>query len=95
MFLENTKVFMADFGVPCTCGAYAFTAILNAPDDTLNMGGVNVLSTMYVLEVRTVDVAGGVLVSGSAVIVNSVPFTVRDVLSIDDAAIVHLTLSKV
>ena len=34
---------MRDFGKPCFANGHAFTGILDAPDDTLNMGGVNVL----------------------------------------------------
>jgi hypothetical protein len=94
MISENIGVFLQDFGVPCTCGAYAFTGILDAPDDTLNMAGVNVLSTMYVLQVKTSDVLGAGLVSGIVINVNSAPFVVRDVLSVDDAVFSHLTLSK-
>jgi hypothetical protein len=45
---ENLGTFLQDFGVPVLCGAYTFTGVLDAPDETLNMGGVNVLSTMYV-----------------------------------------------
>ncbi len=94
MFAELTSVFLRDFGVPCTCGAFAFTGILDAPDDTLNMGGVNVLSTMYVLQVQSSDVAAGSIVSGSALTVNGQAFVVRDVLSVDDGVFSHLTLSK-
>jgi hypothetical protein len=102
---ENPGVFVKDFGVPCTCVAYPFTGILNAPGETLNMGGVNVISSMYVLEVLSSDVAGGAIASGSVItvtatvvidgtaVVNPV-FTVRDVLSTDDGVFTHLTLSK-
>ena len=94
MFSENTGVFLKDFGVPCTAGAYAFTGILNVPDDTLSMGGVNVLSTMYLLIVKTSDVQGGAIASGSSLTVNAQAFVVRDVLSVDDGVFSHLTLSK-
>jgi hypothetical protein len=94
MFAEQTSVFLRDFGVPCACGAYAFTGILDAPDDTLNMGGVNVLSTMYVLQVQYSDVVAGGIASGTAITVNGQAFTVRDVLSVDDGIFSHLTLSK-
>jgi hypothetical protein len=94
MFAELTIVFLRDFGVPCMCGAYAFTGILDAPDDTLNMGGVNVLSTMYVLQVQSSDVVAGSIASGSTITVNGQAFVVRDVLSVDDGVLSHLTLSK-
>lgn len=94
MFSENPDVFLRDFGVPCQAGAYAFTGILNKPDETLNMAGVNVLSTMYLLECKASDVVAGSIASGSAITVNGQSFTVRDVLSVDDGVFNHLTLSK-
>jgi hypothetical protein len=94
MFAEQPSLFLRDFGVPCSCGAYAFSGILDASDDTLNMGGVNVLSTMYVLQVQASDVAAGAIASGSALLVNGVAYTVRDVLSIDDGVFNHLSLTK-
>ena len=93
MFTENTGVFLRDFGVPCTCGAYAFTGIYNSPDDTMNMGGVNLLSTMYELTVTAADVAGGAITSGSSITVNGRAFVVRDVISLDDGVFNNLTLS--
>ena len=94
MFTENLNVFLRDFGVPCACGAYAFTGVLDLPDDTLNMGGVNVLSTMYVLMCKASDVLAGGIASSSSITVNGAAFVVRDVLSLDDGAFNHLTLSK-
>lgn len=91
---ENLAVFMTDFGVPCSAGAFNFTGILDLPDETLGMAGVNVLSTMYVLQVRTSDVRAASIASNSSVTVNGQAFTVRDVISIDDGAFSHLTLSK-
>jgi hypothetical protein len=102
MFAEDPSIFLRDFGVPCSCGAYPFSGLLDLPDDTLNMGGVNVLSTMYVLEVKFSDVVAGGLATGSAITVDAttmglgvLSFKVRDVLSIDDGVINHITLSKV
>ena len=96
MLTENLGEYLRDFGVPCSAGAYTFTGILDAPDDTLNMGagGVNVLSTMYVLLVKASDVLAGAIASGSAITVNGQAFVVRDVLSLEDAAFTNLTLSK-
>ena len=93
MFVENTGVFLRDFGVPCTCGAYAFTGVLNAPDDTMNMGGVNLMSTMYELTLTAADVAGGAISSGSSITVNGKAFVVRDVIALDDGVFNNLTLS--
>lgn len=92
--VENLAVFLTDFGVPCSAGAYAFTGILDKPDETLSMSGVNVLSTMYLLTVRTSDVAGGAIRSGVSIAVDGQAYVVRDVISQDDGAFTHLTLSK-
>jgi hypothetical protein len=80
--------------VPCSCGDYNFTGILDIPDETLNMGGVNVLSTMYVLLASASDIASAGIASGSAIVVNGLSYVVRDVLSIDDGLFNQLTLSK-
>lgn len=94
MLTENLSVFMRDFGQPCTANGRSFTGILDAPDDTLNMGGVNVLSTMYVLQAAAADVLAAGIVSGTAITVGSTAFVVRDVLSLEDGAFNQLTLSK-
>ena len=94
MFSESTAVFLADFGVACTSGAVNFKGILDAPDDTLSMGGVNVLSTMYQLTVQASDVQAATIKSGSAISVAGVAYEVRDVLSVDDGVFNTLTLTK-
>lgn len=94
MLSENLPGFMQDFSVPCLAGVYAFAGIPGMPDEILNMGGVNVTSTMYTLLVQTSDVVAGAIKSGSVLTVNGQPFTVRDVLSQDDGAFSNLTLSK-
>ncbi len=45
MIAEGLDVFLADFGVVCTSGGQTFKGLLDTPDETLNMGGVNILST--------------------------------------------------
>lgn len=94
MFVEDPSVFLADFGLPCTSGSYAFTGILSTPDETMNMGGVNIISTMYELLLPTADVLGGAIASGGTVTVNGQAFTVRDVLLADDGLFSRLSLSK-
>lgn len=92
--VENLGVFFADFGVPCTANGQAFTGLLNQPDDTLSSAGVNVLSTGYLLEVATADVARAGIATGTVVAVSGQPYVVRDVMKVDDGQITHLTLSK-
>lgn len=94
MITENLAIFLQDFGVPCSCGAINFTGVLDTPDETLSMGGVNVLSTMYTLLVRASDVAAAAIASASALTVNGAAYTVRDILLQDDGAFCVLTLSK-
>ena len=94
MLVEDPSVFMADFGKPCTCGAYAFTGILSTPDEALSMGGINVISTMYELLLPTSNVQGGLITSGSSISVGGQAFTVRDVLLVEDGLFSRLSLSK-
>ncbi|GLT20789.1 hypothetical protein GCM10007933_02410 [Zoogloea oryzae] len=94
MIAEGLDVFLADFGVVCTSGGQTFKGLLDTPDETLNMGGVNILSTMYVCTVKTDDATAAGLVSGCAIAVGGVAYLVRDVLLVDDGAFSHVTLSK-
>ena len=65
MFIEDANVFTADFGKPCSSGAYAFNGILSTPDETINMGGINVITTMFELLLASSDVQGGAIVTGA------------------------------
>ena len=94
MFAENLDVFLRDFGVPCSANARSFTGIFDTPDETLNMAGVNVLSTMYSLTVKTSDANAAALVSGNSITVNGTAYVVRDVMLRDDGALTQLNLSK-
>lgn len=93
MFAENPDVFLQDFGVVCVSGGQTFRGLLDTPDETLNMGGVNVVSTMYVLTVKGSDVTLAGIASGVGVTVSGRAYVVRDVLQQDDGVFVHLTLS--
>lgn len=94
MFIESLDVFLRDFGLPCVAGGRNFIGILDTPDETMNMAGVNVLSTMYVCTVKTSDAQAASLVSGVAITVNGTAFVIRDVMLEDDGAFTKLTLSK-
>lgn len=94
MITENLEAFLQDFGVPCSCGPYAFTGILDQPDEILSTGQTDVISRERVLTCRTSDVQAGGIAGGSAVIANGQPFKVRAVLSQDDGAFSTLSLSK-
>lgn len=94
MFAENPDVFLRDFGVPCVANGQAFTGILDTPDETLNMAGVNMLSTMYTLTVKTSATTAAALASNTAVTANGIAFVVRDVMLEDDGVFTKLTLSR-
>jgi hypothetical protein len=91
---ENLDVFLRDFGVACSKGAGTFTGILDTPDETMNMGGVNVLSTMYQLTVKTSVSQANSLTSGDSITVAGNPYVIRDVMFEEDGAFTKLTLSK-
>lgn len=90
---ENLDVFLRDFGVTCVFAGHTFLGIFDRPDDIMNMGGVNVSSTMYLVTVKSSDVAAAVIKSGSTGTVNGISYVVRDVLMLDDGTFSNLTLS--
>ena len=94
MFTENLDAFLAEMSVPCSVGAYSFKGLFDLPDETLSAAGVNVLSTMYQLQVKTSDVVAAAIASGTSITVNGTVYVVRDVLSHEDGAFSVLTLSR-
>lgn len=94
MINENLGIFLREFGVPCSCNQASFVGVLDTPTEVLNMGSVNVLSTMYSLLVQSSDVAAASIKSGAAVTVNGQAYVARDVLLQDDGAFSVVTLSK-
>lgn len=94
MFDEDPAVFLADFGVACACNGVSFTAILDQPDDPMQMAGVGVLSTMYQLTASRADVMAAAIKSGNALNADGTAFTVRSVMSISDGAFFNITLSR-
>ena len=95
MFVEDLDPFFADFGLPCSKGAETFVGILDAPDESLPMGGTAMLSTMYELTVETMDVGRASIKSGDTILVNAIAHTVRAIVAQADGHICVLTLSKV
>lgn len=94
MLTESLSVFLRDFGVTCVAGGRTFLGLLDTPDETMNMAGVNVVSTMYECTVQTTDAQAAALSSGSAITVAGQAFVIRDLLLFDDGAFTKLTLSK-
>lgn len=92
-FVDNPDVYLRDFGVPCVAASRNFLGIFDRPDEVMSMGGVNVISTMYVMVVKTADAVASAIVSGSAMTVNGVSYVVRDAIAQDDGTFTQLTLS--
>jgi len=87
---ENLDAFLADFGVSCTAGAVSALGILDMPSQILSDGMV--LSTDYTLTARTSNF--GTLIRGSSITVDSVAYTVRETMLIDDGKFVQIALQK-
>ena len=91
-FVETPDAFLADFGKTCQIGSGStFKGILESPADVL-AGGM-VISREYQLTAKTSDVSSAS--RGTAITVDSVNYTVRENLPIDDAVFTELILSKV
>jgi len=87
---EDLDIFLADFGVSCTAGAVTANGILDMPSQILSDGMV--LSTDYTLTARASNF--GSLIRGDAITVDSVAYTVRETLLIDDGKFVQIALQK-
>jgi len=89
-FTEDLGIFLADFGVSCTAGAVTANGILDMPSQILSDGMV--LSTDYTLTARASNF--GSLIRGNAITVDSVAYTVRETMLIDDGKFVQIALQK-
>ena len=89
-FTEDLSIFLADFGVSCTAGAVTANGILDMPSQILSDGMV--LSTDYTLTARTSNF--GNLIRGNSITVDSVAYTVRETMLIDDGKFVRIALQK-
>jgi hypothetical protein len=89
-FTEDLDIFLADFGVSCTAGAVTADGILDMPSQILSDGMV--LSTDYTLTAKASNF--GTLIRGDSITVDSVAYTVRETMLIDDGKIVQIALQK-
>ena len=87
---EDLDIFLADFGVSCTAGAVTANGIRDMPSQILSDGMV--LSTDYTLTARASNF--GTLIRGSSITVDSVAYTVRETMLIDDGKFVQIALQK-
>jgi hypothetical protein len=89
-FTENLSAFLSDFGVSCTAGATTALGILDMPGQIL-MDSM-VISTDYTLTAKAADFGG--LLYGDGILVNGIGYQVREVRTIDDGAMVEISMSK-
>lgn len=89
-FAEDLDIFVADFGVSCTAGATTANGILDMPSQVISDGMV--LTTDFTLTARAS--AFGSLIRGNSITVDSVAYTVREVMLIDDGKFVQLGIQK-
>jgi hypothetical protein len=88
----DLDVFLADMGTPCVAGAVNFQALLDQPDELLDLSRVSAHSREYLITYRSSAVT---LTRGQAVTVAGVAFTVREApRHIDDGAFSRVLLSK-
>jgi len=89
-FTEDLSIFLADFGVTCISGAVTALGILDMPSQIISDGMV--LSTDFALTAKATDF--GALIRGAAITVDSVGYTVRETMLIDDGQFVQIALQK-
>ena len=87
---EDLDIFLADFGVSCIAGAVTANGILDMPSQIVSDGMV--LSTDYTLTARASNF--GTLIRGDSITVDSVAYTVRETMLIDDGKFVQIALQK-
>lgn len=87
---ENLSVFLNDFGVSVTAGAISGLGILDMPGQVIADGMV--ITTDYTLTAKASDFGG--LLYGDGILVNGVGYQVREVRTIDDGAMVEISMSK-
>jgi hypothetical protein len=91
-FTETLDVFLEDFGKTCQVGIGSrFKGLLDAPADVI-AGGI-AITREYLLTAKTSDVSSAP--RGTSITIDSVEYTVRENLPVDDGAFSELLLSKV
>lgn len=91
--VEDLSAFLADFGVPCIAGAAQFLALVDQPDEVMDLSRAAGVSRQYEIRYRTSHVA---LERGASVSVGGVAYTVREApRQVDDGAFSRALLTKV
>ena len=95
MFDEDLDGFLADHGVPCTAGGFAFTGMLDAPGEVITVGIQDVVSNDYQLTVTTATIGAAAIRYGTAISVAGVSYMAKVVVPVDDGAFSSIHLSRV
>lgn len=90
----NTSVFARLANAEAVVAGQVVFGLFSTPDENLNMGGINIISTMYELLLPTSIVQSGALATGSSITVNGLAYEVRDVMLADDGFYSRISLSK-
>lgn len=89
---EDLDAFLAHFGVPCHADGTAFLALLDQPDELLQLGRAGAHTRQYELTYRSDAVA---LMRDTVVTVQDVEHTVREApRQIDDGAFSRVLLTR-
>ena len=87
--IEHLDAFFTAFAVDCLSGAYAFRGHLDR--DYANTLGI--ANAAPILHAQSVDVTAGAIVTGGAITVDSVAYTVREIRP-DGTGITILVLER-
>ena len=89
-FKENLNLFFTEFTDEVIYNNSTFIGMLDEPDEII--ADNTILSTEYELKVKTSDFQN--VLFEKTMLVNSIPFTVRNIRKIDDGKISIISLSK-
>lgn len=90
--IADLDSFLADFGVPCVAGGVSFVAVLDQPDELLDLTRVAAHSREYRITYKT---SAATLTRDQTVTLEGVAYTVREApRQLDDGAFSHVLLSK-
>ena len=90
VFKENLNVFFDEFTDEVIYDNAIYFGMLDEPDEII--ADNTILSTEYELKVKTSDFQN--VLFEKTMLVNSIPFTVRNIRKIDDGKISIISLSK-
>jgi hypothetical protein len=95
MIDEDLDAYLADHGVPCSCGSVDFVGILDQPDEDLPMGGMHAQSTTATLLIKTGVIVAAGIKYGTPITVNAIAYTAHNPAKESDGAFSNILLTKV